>query len=273
MKKTILFGMIAAAALFSCNSNNDVNSSGKKASEVSIFLTDAPSDWAHQSPWKRYAAVNLDVAGVKYFAKDSLGKDSVWKDANFTEDIFNVSLLSNGDSILLSKLSVQAGETVHKIKFILGKNSTVALSDNTVKNLLIPEKSDSSIIIKIPQNLPADKYTVMLDFDIAHSIIMGRDGNFYLIPVMRGFIMEKTAAITGLVLPQKLATKVFIVDNNDTIATVSDVKRGNMFKLSGIEKGSYKVQFMPLDSARVTCTKSVKVDKRLVFLGSVRVTR
>ena len=112
----------------------------------------------------------------------------------------------------------------------------------------------------------------MLDFDIAHSIMLRKDGNFYLKPVMRCFVRETTASIGGFVLPAKLATKVFVVIGTDTIATVSDVKKSNRFKLDGFTAGTYTVQFMPLDSANVTFTRNVEIKKyKDVFLGRVKV--
>ena len=73
-------------------------------------------------------------------------------------------------------------------------------------------------------------------------------------------------------MPLRLATKVFVVIDNDTITTVSDVNRFNLFKLDGFTTGTYTLQFMPVDSARVTFTKTVEIKKNKdVFLGKVKV--
>ena len=275
MKKVFFSLLVLVALLTACNSSENGPASGTR--NVALFLTDAPADADHfgknHNPWKRFAAVNLDIAGIQYMSVDTLSNDSViWKDVPFAQQIYTVSLLSNGDSLFLSEFNIPENQLVRKIKFKLGKNSTVVLSDSTTKPLLISDKSDSTLIVHVRNNVPKGTYSIMLDFDIAHSIILRKDGNFYLKPVMRCFVRETTASIRGFVLPTKLATKVFVVIGTDTIATVSDVRRFNRFMLDGFTAGTYTVQFMPLDSAQVTFTKSVEIKKNKdVFLGRVKV--
>lgn len=280
MKKIFCFAysIAALALLMSCSSNENENATSlKNSQEVSVFLTDAPNpnqrpDPFHQNPWRRYISVNLDIVGIQYFAKDSLGKDSVWVTPDFQETTVKVSSLANGDSILLTKINIPVGQIVHKIKFLLGKNSSVLLSDSTEKQLIISSRSDSSLVIHVGENPPKCKYSIMLDFDIVHSIIMGPNGNFYLVPVMRGFIMEQCANIIGNILPKDLATKVFVVNGSDTIATVSDVLHNNRFKLSGFHSGTYLVQFMPLDSTSVTKSRNVTLKGcETLFLSGIKV--
>ena len=275
--KKVFFSLIAfAVMLTACNSNDmDEAASGKR--NVSFFLTDAPGNADHfgkgHNPWTRFSGVNLDIAGIQYMAVDTIKKDStIWTDVPFNQQTIAVSLLSNGDSVFLSDFNIPEDQIVRKIKFKLGKNSTVILSDSTTKPLLISDKSDSTLIIHVRNNVPKGKYSIMLDFDIAHSIIPGKDGNFYLKPRMRCFVRETTASIGGFVMPLRLATKVFVVIDNDTITTVSDVNRFNLFKLDGFTTGTYTLQFMPVDSTRVTFTKTVEIKKNKdVFLGKVKV--
>ncbi len=275
MKRILYLAIFFAVLLTSCTNNDSSASLANSPQVASVFLTDAPN--CHPNPllqgrWQRYISVNLDIVGIQYYAKDSLSKDSVWKAPNFKETTINVSALSNGDSTLLTMINIPAGEKVHKIKFLLGKNSTVMLSDSTEKKLNIRERSDSSIVVKVMENPSALKFSIMLDFDIAHSIIMGPQGNFYLAPVMRGFIMQECAHIVGYVSPLKVATKVFVVNNLDTISTVSDTLRNNRFKLSGLHNGQYLLQFMPLTGTKVTVTKTVSVNGgRIINLGTIKV--
>ena len=276
MKKFFYFFIAAVALILTCCTTEQSNSlTDSTPQEASVFLTDGPlcprPNPLIQDKWHRYFSVNLDVIGIQYFAKDSLGQDSVWKAANFQETTVKVSALANGDSILLTKLSLPANLKVHKIKFLLGKNSYVTLCDSTTKKLIIPSKADSSIVIPVRESPSSKKFAIMLDFDIVHSIVM-INNNFYLVPVMRGFIMDECASIAGFVSPEKLATKVFVVNGLDTLATVSDTIRHNFFKLSGFHDGQYTVQFMPLTDTKVTVTRTVTVKKRAVTdLGVVKV--
>jgi hypothetical protein len=267
MKKPVLLTLLAVVAiLMSCTNNaSDVSSTSR---DVSVFLTDAPQPNRPDMPCLRYLSVNLDVKAIQY-----IGKDSIWKDATFTEAVYNIKMLANGDSALLSKINIPAGEVVRHIRFVLGKNNTVVLADKSVKQLNILAKSDSSIVVKAREVVPAGNYSIMLDFDIARSIIRDRNGNYILIPKMRGFIMQCTGSIEGFVLPNKLLTKVFVVNGTDTISTLSDTIRHNYFKMSGFVDGTYTVQFMPIDSGRVTLTKSVTLKGREAMIGQIKVIK
>ena len=214
MKKILYLVTFTVVLLTSCSNKETATSLGTNPTDTSVYLTDAPGmrpNSFRQDPWQGYIYVNLDVVGIQYYAKDSLKKDSTWKASNLKETIVDVAALSNGDSTLLTMISIPTGEKIHKIKFLLGANNTVVLSDSTLKKLNIREHSDSSIVVHVIENSIALKYDIMLNFDIAHSIIIGPPGNFYLAPVMRGFIMQESAHISGFVFPKKLATKVFVV--------------------------------------------------------------
>ena len=305
MKKLWISLLVVSALIMSCTTNSDNANSTSRS--VSLFLTDAPEAFgqnlANKPPMLRFSAVNLDIAGIQYQIIDTtkhkeicskegkfnglfednhqrgfrpeLKDTTSWQSLDFSEKTVTISMLSNGDSVLLSNITLPANTMIGKIKLKLGKNSTVVLADDaqTVKPLLIADKSDSTLIVHLFNNPPKGKYNLMFDFDIARSIFVAKNGDCYLRPVMRGFIMEKTGEIFGSILPLTLKTKVFVVTSNDTIATVSDVKHHNRFKLSGFEDGTYQVQFMPLDTiGSVTLTKSVTIDKhKPVSLGSVKV--
>lgn len=305
MKKLGLFIFLLPILLVGCNSNNDVGAnSNSTLREVGVYLTDAPFDQAQNlfgmNPMLRFSAVNLDIVGVQYQVLDTTKHEenndfkgifennhwhafrpemnndtTTWKDMNFTEKIIPVSMLSNGDSTLLANLTIPANTHIAKLKFKLGKNSTVVLADSakTVKPLNISDKSDSTLVVHIFNKPPKGRYNVMVDFDIARSIVVDRKGNCYLIPTMRCFIMESTGQVVGSVLPKNVKTKVFVVTNNDTISTVSNVKMNNLFKLKGLEAGTYNVQFMPLDTiGKVTVSKSVTIKNHgTVVLDKVKV--
>lgn len=304
--KKLLFLLFAISTFFmSCVSNDDATSNTRI---VSLFITDAPNDASvinpfNKHPMLRFSAVNLDITGIQYQLIDTTKHKDIrfkegkfngvfednhqrgfkpqamdttqWQNLDFSEKTITISMLSNGDSVLLSNITLPANAMIRKIKIKLGKNSTVVLADSTqsVKPLLIADKSDSTLVVHLFNNPPKGKYNLMFDFDIARSILVTKSGDCYLRPVMRGFVMEKTGEIFGSVLPKNIKTKVFVVTSNDTIATVSDVKHHNRFKLSGFDDGTYNVQFMPLDTiGTVTHTESVTItNHKKVSLGNVTV--
>ncbi|MHB9056729.1 MAG: DUF4382 domain-containing protein [Paludibacteraceae bacterium] len=316
MRKLFFLILLVPALFIACTNNNGSDISTSNSREVSLFLTDGPGDHtdfgqnlAFKNPMLRFSAVNLDIVGVQYQILDTtrhreisenegdtkesafennhqgmqkpegFQKDTTtWQSLDFVPQTITVSMLSNGDSILLSHLAIPANAVIAKVKFKLGKNSSVVLADSnkTVKPLLIPDKSDSTLVIHLNQRPPKGKYNVMFDFDIARSIFVNKAGNCILRPTMRGFVMECTGAVGGFIIPKNIKTKVFIISGTDTISTVSDVMRGNMFKIIGLNEGTYTVNFMPLDTIKkVTITKDITISKtkRVVFLDRVQVLK
>jgi|GEM_PF-650939 len=304
MKKLGVLILFLPILFVSCNSNSEIGTnSASNSREVGLYLTDAPLDPAQNlfgmNPMLRFTVVNLDIVGVQYQILDTakyvnrddfneifednhlhefhpeMNDTTTWRDMNFTEKIIPVSMLSNGDSVLLANLTIPENTLIAKVRFKLGKNSSVVLADSakTIKPLIISDRSDSALIVHLFNRPPKGKYNVMLDFDIARSIFVDRKGNCYLKPTMRGYVMESTGEVIGTILPKLIKTKVFVVTNNDTIATVSNVKHNNLFKLKGLEDGTYDVQFMPLDTiGHVTVSKSVTIkNHRTVVLEKVNV--
>lgn len=316
MRKLFFLTLLVPVFFIACTNNNGSDMSTSNSREVSLFLTDGPGDQmdfgqnlAFKNPMLRFSAVNLDIVGVQYQVLDTarhkeiyenegdtkegvfennhqvtpesgeLEKDTTtWQSLDFTPQTITVSMLSNGDSILLSHLTIPANAVIAKVKFKLGKNSSVVLADSnkTVKPLLIPNKSDSTLVIHLNQRPPKGKYNVMFDFDIARSIFVDKTGNCILRPTMRGFLMECTGAVGGFIVPRNIKTKVFVISGTDTISTVSDIRRGNMFKIIGLNEGGYTVNFMPLDTIKkVTVTEDITISKtkRVVFLDKVQVLK
>ncbi|WP_321426220.1 DUF4382 domain-containing protein [uncultured Bacteroides sp.] len=115
-------------------------------------------------------------------------------------------------------------------------------------------------------------YSVMIDFDAEKSIVRKGKGGYYLKPVIRGYVVENTSAISGYILSKEIPFKVFTLVGTDSIITLSDTARNNLFMLHGLKSGNYTVSFQDPTSLAILKTLSVTVfggdDKDL---GSVTV--
>lgn len=76
-------------------------------------------------------------------------------------------------------------------------------------------------------------------------------------PVIRAYIEANTSAISGRLMPENEAVRVFTLDAaGDTISTVSDTLQGNYYKLHGLFSGTYDIQLQDLTTGDFMLLKS-----------------
>jgi hypothetical protein len=246
MKKPTFFLVLAAISflLLSCSNDDFI----RGFSRPGYSSTDTAA-------WYGITSVNLKVKAIQYVTQDS-----VLKDANFTANTFTETLNSNGDSVLLSKIHLPDGRYVRQVQLILETGSSVALNNGSNKSLSLPSNSDSIVTIAINQVIPSQgTYSVLLNNNIITSIYKNTSGNYILYPFLQGYGVNTTSSVFGYILPRTLATKVFVVNGTDTISTVSNVANNNYFQLSSLSAGKYTLQFMPVDSAKVTYSTVIHI--------------
>jgi len=237
----LLLGVIAVGSLNSCSDSED---SATGTSKVSFYLTDAPS-------LQGYKAVKIDVQQIKYTINDS-----VEVNLPITPRVYNLMDLTNGTDTLLSNIVLNEGEHVSQVRLVLGDNNSVVLSDGTEVNIKAPSAQTSGLKVNIQESVVTTSgYAVMIDFDAERSIVRKGNGNYSLKPVIRGYVVENTASISGHILPDSIPFKVFTIVGTDTITTVSDTARNNFFMLHGLKSGTYTVEFQS-----ATLNKTISVD-------------
>jgi len=234
----LLIISLLSVMLFACDSNDKQT--------VGFYLTDAPAN-------EDIIAVNIDVQSIKYSIDDE-----TWIDLPMSP--VNVDLLqfSNGKDTLLSNIELESGVKIHQVRFILGSNNTITLTDSTVHPIATPSAQQSGLKLNVQSfSEVTSGYKVVIDFDASRSIIKKGNGEYQLKPVIRAYITANSSSIYGTLIPTNLPTIVFTKTlSGDTISTVSDTLQNNLFVLHGLNSGTYDILVQNISSGRIDTLKS-----------------
>jgi hypothetical protein len=96
-------------------------------------------------------------------------------------------------------------------------------------------------------------YQLLLDFDVARSIIQTGNGRYKLKPLIRTTLVAAGGSIKGAVTPFSFQTlvKVFIAPGgnpSDTIATTYTDPITGGYLIRGLPAGTYSIDFQPTDA-------------------------
>lgn len=262
MRITRFLPFVAAAllGLAGCSKSDD---SSAGMSKLEVRLTDAPGD---------YKAVNLDVQQVQVHVSDD-DKEDGWQSLGLIRPgIYNVMDYTNGNSALLTSADFPAGK-ISQIRLILGNNNTLTLRDGRVVPLKTPSGQQSGVKLKIDAVLVRDvTYQLVLDFDVAKSIVARGNGAYNLKPVIRTVTTAVAGGIRGVATPAAaqplvLAIRTSVVPN-DTLSTTADAAGG--FLIRAVPAGIYRVEFQTALPYHSTSRSGVSVSNdQITDLGSV----
>jgi hypothetical protein len=241
---------VVLVALASCSTNSSSTTAGRN---VSFLVTDAPA-------WYNFKAVNVEITGIDY----QLAGDSTWQTLTpFSAGVYDLKALSNGFFRQLGQIQLPNIALIKNIRLTIGTNNNVVLADNTVKSLSVWNNQNSVLLHINQEHATASGDSIMVDFNLARSIVYSHNG-YILKPVLRGFVTNETASLDGFITPDtlncKLAYKIFIIYNGDTITTASDAQNHNHFKLWGFPKGAYTVQIVPINDTTTTNTFNITIN-------------
>lgn len=237
--------------------------------KMEVRLTDAPGD---------YVAVNLDVQKVQVHVEDN-NDESGWKDFSLINPgRYNVLDYVNGNSALLASADFPAGR-ISQIRLVLGSNNTVTVKPSANQPavtypLQTPSGQTSGLKLKINADLTRDvTYALVLDFDVAKSIVARGNGTYSLKPVIRTVTTALAGGIKGTVTPaaahpQVLAIRTSVTPN-DTLSTYPDATGG--FLLRGVPAGAYRVEFQAPSPYRSATKTTTVTNDQIADLGSVSV--
>lgn len=241
--KKILLGLLGAGlVLFSaCNDDDKSN-----ASRVRFYLTDAPAEPDYKAVWIDVQSISYSVSGEN------------WVMLPFRPAKIDVLQFANGADTLLSDIRLRSGQRVQQIRLLLGSDNTLELGDGSTHPLGTPSGQTSGIKLNVQSAAPVSgSYKVIIDFDATRSIVAKGNGGYALKPVIRAFIEANTSSIMGKLMPADVATRVFTITmQQDTVATVSDTTRNNMFLLRGLPAGTYDIQGQDLSTGAYFNLKS-----------------
>ncbi|HSC54303.1 MAG TPA: DUF4382 domain-containing protein [Phnomibacter sp.] len=255
--------LISAIVFYACQKElNDQSSAevpqGKQ--QVSLYLTDGPA---------LFDSVLIDLQKVEVLVDtckksdndddddddhhgDHHGDDDrdnrhnddtckVWVDMQIAPGQYDLLSLRNGVDTLLANGNVPAG-TVKKVKISLGTNNQL-VKDSVRYPLRLFPGAGSTIIINFKHE-DWDHYSdrrcrVWLDFDVARSIVVVRNNEFFLRPVVRPFVVARTGSVEGKVVPDSAFAVISVYNSSDTAYALPNYK--GEFKIRGLKAGEYNM--------------------------------
>ncbi len=255
MKNVLILIVVGVFAMFTISCDSDDGDA-----RVQVWLTDAPGD---------YQEVNIDLQGVEVHVGDG-EDDAGWKSLSVHGGVYNLLELTNGLDTLLGEISIPAGE-ISQIRLKLGSENTVKVGGQLFP-LDVPSGQQSGLKLQVHQTLAADiTYKILLDFDVARSVLLTGSGKYKLKPVIRTIPEAQDGAIKGVVSPLTATPAVYAIKETDTLATAYTDATGH-FLLRGLEAGTYTVSFVPNSSFEATKKENVSVTiGQVTDLGTVQI--
>lgn len=234
--KTLAFSAISALFLTACDS--DDSAAGSNKARLEVALTDDPGD---------YEAVFIDVEDVmiNYSNDTATGWISL---GNVNRGEYDLLKLVNDDDTILADALIEPG-TISQIRLVLGSDNFVQI-DGTRIPLQTPSAQQSGLKLNIHQAVEADLlYKILLDFDVAKSIVKTGNDKYILKPVIRTVLEAAGGTIKGYVSPYNFQTAVLVFKaTNDTVAsTYSSLVNGG-YMVKGLAGGPYSLHFIPNDT-------------------------
>ncbi|PRD52592.1 DUF4382 domain-containing protein [Sphingobacterium gobiense] len=229
--RTVLFTSIATLALLSACESDDDGKAG--TTPISVKITDAPG---------RYDAVLLNIDKIEVLTSN--GRTTLDVDDNEPFDILEFSM---GKDTLLANETVASGR-LQEVRLILDDEGNEIIVDGQPHPLTTPSGQSSGVKIKVHDDLiPNVAYTLLLDFDVASSIVQQGNGGYSLKPVIRAIPEAVSGVIHGVVLPLEAAPKIYIEIGDERIGAITNAE--SKFYFPGIEDGTYTIIIEPENDA------------------------
>jgi hypothetical protein len=240
MRRIILFSalFVSIASLpfvISCKKNN---TDSKRNARLQVYLTDAPGD---------YEAVYIDVKDVMI----NVTGDTVngWQSlAGVNAGVYDLLKLVNDDDTLLADAIIPTGR-LHQLRLVLGTENYVKIEGTPqLIKLETPSAQQSGLKLNIQQDVvDGILYTIVLDFDVARSIVKTGNSKYILKPLIRTVLNAVGGSIRGVVMPKDFQTAVYAINGPDTIATTFTGTNGG-YLIKGLPAGTYSVYYLPGDT-------------------------
>lgn len=221
--------------IYSCTKNDKPDTENQ--ARIQIRLTDDPGDY--EAVWIDVQDVQINVTG-----DDDQGWQSL---PGVQSGSYDLLTLVNDEDTLLADAYIPAGR-LHQIRLILGSENYVQIDGEMLK-LTTPSAQQSGLKLNFQQDVEAGLlYTILLDFDVARSIVETGNNKYILKPVIRGSLSSVGGSIEGVVVPSDFPTVIYAIDGSDTItSSYTDANGG--FSLRGLPASTYTVAYQPSDSA------------------------
>jgi hypothetical protein len=233
LRNTIFYTSLALTAIIvaaSCTKNE------KGTARMQVSLTDGPGD---------YEALYIDVQDIKI--NNTTDTSGGWVSLeNVRHGTYNLLDLVNGKDTLLADATIPSGR-VQQIRLVLGNENYVKVDGQMVK-LETPSAQQSGLKLNIHQDVAESiTYQLLLDFDVAKSVVQANNGKYILKPTIRTVMQAIGGSIKGVVAPDSLQTAVLAIQGADTVASTYTLGGGYLIK--GLNAGTYDLHFLPSDAS------------------------
>lgn len=222
--------------MFTACTRENNSSSGNKA-RLQVALTDDPGD---------YEAVFIDVEDIRINYSDD--PNNGWESLpNVHSGEYDLLKLVNDDDTILADAEVGPGK-ISQIRLVLGDDNFVQIDGQRIR-LETPSAQQSGLKLNIHQVVePGLLYKVLLDFDVAKSIVRTGNDRYILKPTIRTVLEAAGGSIKGNVKPFNFPTAVMVFRaTNDTVASTYSATDNGGFLVRGLNAGTYSLHFLPTD--------------------------
>lgn len=252
LKNLFLPGMLLGGVLCLASCSTDERSQNESA-QLQIALTDDPGD---------FREVWIDVKEIRINMTDQ--DDQGWTVLpGVHAGAYNLLDLVNDKDTVLVDAVIPDGK-IGQIRLILGDNNYIITNSGQKIMLETPSAQQSGLKLNIHQAVVGGVVNkLLLDFDVARSIVHTGNGKHILKPVIRAILQAIGGSVKGVVLPDSTQTAVLAIRGADTIA--SSYSMGGNYRIRSIDPGTYDLHFIPTDTTLQSFVKPAVV----VNLGQV----
>ena len=272
--KTFLVILVCSLVYISCQKSN-LNSTNSSKKNLTVYLTDDPSQYDSVLIDIRYVEVKVDTTKERenddHFGDNDKDDDDdlshhdqfgKWDTLSITPGVYNLAALRNGVSVALGTANITG--KVRKIRITLGTNNSVYKAGVKYPLNLFPG-TNNYLYVKIHEededddnngNNVTTNTSIWIDFDLSRSVIE-QNGQFYLKPVLKPFSKKHFGSIKGKVFPQDAHT-VVSAGNSQDVGTAIPEKSGE-YEINGLREGTYSVTFHSFNGYRDTTITNVVV--------------
>ena len=232
---------VIALFVFVLGACKDDNNDDVKT-QYEVRITDAPGN---------FTEVNVHILQVKVRTASN-----GWTDLITNEGVYNLLDFANGLDTSVA-IGLVPSDEVEEVRFVLGSNNSVVVND--VKHeLKVPSGESSGLKLKVSHTLyPNVPYSLLVDFDVAKSIVETGNGKYILKPVLRVIPTGVFTGIKGDVNPDGIYTNIFAVKGTDTVGAVTNSI--GQFIINRLEAGAYTVYIHPSSTYQMDTLSNIQV--------------
>ena len=249
-----IVSLVSLLIFISCKKNG----TGDGTATLQVYLTDDPGD---------YQAVYIDVKDVQInvTGDDNNGWISL---QGVNAGVYDLLRLVNDEDTILAEAQIPSGR-LHQIRLVLGTENYVKFHGTTeLIKLETPSAQQSGLKLNVQEDVTDERmYKIVLDFDVAKSIVNTGGNKYILKPTIRAILNAVGGTIKGIVMPKEFQTAVYAVQGADTVATTFTGITGG-YIIKGLPAGSYDVFYRP---SSITYKDSLRTGISVMFNTTTKI--